>query len=443
MNAGYAQLSGIKVNVVISFIGKGISVLCSFLLIPLILGYLDNTRYGIWLTITSLLQWIAIFDFGFANGFRNRFVEAKARGNEDLATQLVSTTYFSMAIVSIIVVIVFTAGFYLLDLSKFLNVPVGMATEVNFVIYIVCSLQGIKFTTDVINILITANQKIGIVNLVSAISSALILSICYLVGFVTTPSLLLIAVILILTPLLFNIILSLYSFRKEYAEFSPKIRAIDFKLVPGLLNIGGQFFIIQIIGLVAYTTANIIISNLYTPSEVTPYNIAIKYFSITTVAFSIILAPFWSRFTHEYEVNNKDWIRHAMKKLVLIWLAFSLLAIVMLLLANYAFGLWLNNKVDVPFNLSFAVMIFSILSNWNNIFAFFLNGVSKIRLQLVAGIVAGVAVIPLSLFLAKNCHLNTLGIVYATIIVMSIGSILLPIQYHKIINKKATGIWNK
>jgi O-antigen/teichoic acid export membrane protein len=443
MSTRFSQFSGIKVNVVISFIGKGISVLCSFLLIPLILGYLDSTRYGIWLTITSLLQWIALFDFGFANGFRNRFVEAKARGDEELASQLVSTTYFSMTIVSIFVVTVFTAGYYLLDLSKFLNVPGEMANEVNFVIYAVCCLQGIKFTTDVINILITANQKIGIVNMVSAISSVLILFICYQVGFVVTPSLLLIALIISLTPLLLNVILSFYSFRKEYAGFSPKIRTIDLKLVPGLLNIGAQFFVIQIVGIVVYATANIIISNLFSPSEVTPYNIAIKYFSVTTVAFNIILGPFWSRFTHEYERNNTDWIKNAMKKLMLIWMSFSILTIAMLLSSNYIYGLWLKDKVYIPFNLSVAVMIFSILTNWNNIFAFFLNGVSKVRLQLVAGVIGGSLTIPLSLFLARNCNMGTFGIVCATLFAMLVGAILLPIQYYKIIKNRASGIWNK
>jgi len=443
MDAGFSKFSGIKFNVIISFIGKGISVLCSFLLIPLILGYLDSTRYGIWLTITSLLQWITLFDFGFVNGFRNRFVEAKARGDEKLASQLVSTTYFAMALVSIFVILVFTIGYLSLDMSRFLNAPQAMAREVNVVIYVVCVLQGAKFATDVINILITANHKIGIVNLTSASSSALSLLICYLIPFYAMPSLLVVATILIITPILLNLVLSFYYFNNEYAHYKPQINAIDFRLVSSIVSVGGQFFALQIIGLVIYTTANIIISNLYSPEEVTPYNIAIKYFSITTVAFNIIIAPFWSRFTHEYEINNYPWIRNAIKKLMLICLAFSVLSIIMLVLSEHAYRLWLSNKVYIPFSMSLAAMLFSILTNWCNIFAYFLNGVSRIRLQLIGATIQGILFLPLSILLARNFQWGPIGVIYATNLVMLIGATLAPIQYHKIINEKAVGIWSK
>jgi len=51
--------------------------------------------------------------------------------------------------------------------------------------------------------------------------------------------------------------------------------------------------------------------------------------------------------------------------------------------------------------------------------------------------------IPLSIFLAENAGMGITGIMVSTDICLIIGSIWLPIQYLKIINHKAMGIWNK
>lgn len=435
--------SSIKVNVIFSFIGKGISVLCSFLLVPLILGYLDPTRYGIWLTITSLLQWIALFDLGFGNGFRNRFVETSSTGQKELAIRYVSTAYFAMAMVSAVVILVFLFAYLFLDLSRILNAPPKIASEVNKVILAVCCLQGLKFTIDVVNILLAANHKLGIANLTAAVSSAGALIVCFLLRYFSTPSLMSVALVLMLVPIALNIIVSIFYFGMAYIEYRPRMSMVDFGLIPSILSVGGQFFIIQIVSLVLYTTANIIISNLYDPGEVTPYNIAIKYFSIITIAFNIILAPFWSRFTHEFQSKNHEWIKKSITRLIGVWAGFSALAALMLLLSSYGYSLWIGDSVHISFGLSFAVMLFSILSNWNNIFAYFLNGVSKVRLQLISGVAGCIFTIPFGLFLAQYAGMGVLGIICSTLASMTIGAVLLPIQYYKVIHGRANGIWGK
>ncbi|MDE5975352.1 MAG: hypothetical protein K2G69_02250, partial [Muribaculaceae bacterium] len=59
-----------------AFLVKGISILTSFLLVPLTLGYLRPVEYGIWMTLSSILVWINYFDIGLGNGLRNKLAEA-------------------------------------------------------------------------------------------------------------------------------------------------------------------------------------------------------------------------------------------------------------------------------------------------------------------------------------------------------------------------------
>jgi len=53
----------------------------SFLVVPLMVCYLGSEKYGIWSTLLSLVSWMLFFDFGLANGTRNRISEALANGN--------------------------------------------------------------------------------------------------------------------------------------------------------------------------------------------------------------------------------------------------------------------------------------------------------------------------------------------------------------------------
>ena len=79
-------------NSLMSLLAKCISIFCTLAIVPLTINYVNPTRYGIWMTLSGMIGWMAFFDLGFGNGFRNRFAEAKAKGDTLLARQYLSTT---------------------------------------------------------------------------------------------------------------------------------------------------------------------------------------------------------------------------------------------------------------------------------------------------------------------------------------------------------------
>ena len=104
LNKGNRRTSDAKKNIFLSFGNKGLSILISLIIVPITINYVNPTQYGVWLTISSIVGWISFFDFGLAHGFRNKFAEARANIDNDLAKKYVSTTY---AILTIIFVIFF------------------------------------------------------------------------------------------------------------------------------------------------------------------------------------------------------------------------------------------------------------------------------------------------------------------------------------------------
>ena len=50
------------VNIAVSFAAKLISIVCTLLVVPLTIQYVNPTEYGIWMTVSSVIAWIGYFD---------------------------------------------------------------------------------------------------------------------------------------------------------------------------------------------------------------------------------------------------------------------------------------------------------------------------------------------------------------------------------------------
>jgi len=204
------------------------------------------------------------------------------------------------------------------------------------------------------------------------------------------------------------------------------------------------FFIIQIAGIIQFESANIIISRNFGPEEVTSYNIAYKYFSMLSVVFMIFLSPFWSASTEAYQKNDIPWIRNSMKKYNQLNIVFVLGGIVMLLLADTIYELWLGKgTVQISFALSFWSFAFFSLSVYAAKYVSFLNGISALRLQFWATIFSPFLYIGLAIILIRNFEMGVYALFIASILANFNGFIVAPLQYYMVIVKGKKGIWVK
>src|ERR1700759_1801607 len=94
-NAGRERYRRAGLTASASFISKALTIVISFVSVPLTVHYLGSERYGVWLTIGSLLTWMALTDFGLSgNALVN--VLAESSGNDDIKTarQYVSSAFW-------------------------------------------------------------------------------------------------------------------------------------------------------------------------------------------------------------------------------------------------------------------------------------------------------------------------------------------------------------
>ncbi len=441
INLSNERSANVVKNVIASFGVRGVSILIGLILVPLTLNYIGKAQNGIWLTITSLVGWITFFDIGFGNGLRNRFTEAKAVGDYVKARAYVSTTYVSLGIVFILVWVLCLCTNFFLDWSSILKAPANMANELSLVVFIVFTSFCIRFVLMTINTVLVADQKPAKPAFFDMLGQLLILICIFILAKTTSGSLLYLAIVLGTVPVLILLCSSFWYYNHEYKIFRPSVRLFQKKLVKDILNLGLKFFVAQVAALVMLQSANIIITRLFGSESVTEYDLACRYFGFPLSFLMIIIVPLWSAYTDAYARKDHVWMQRTLKKIYKLFAFFVFVAVVMLTVSPTAIYLWSGKKVQIPFSLSVSVCIYFILYMWVSIHIFILNGIGKIKLQFLFSIFEAALYIPLAILFGKA--IGVPGIACAMIFFAAIRSVWAPIQLHKLLFNKATGIWER
>lgn len=441
---GHERSVKAKLNILASLVIRGGSILIGFAMVPLTLSYLDPTKYGIWLTLFSVISWFSLFDIGLGNGFRNKFAEALAENKRKLARVYLCTTYVILVLLSGLIFCTFLVVDRFVDWSRILNCSPELSGELRIVIFSVVAFFCISFVLQLITTVLIADQRPAKANLLKMLGNLLSLAIVIILNQMTqNGSLVYLGIGLSASPALLLLVGTIFYFSRDYREFIPSIRYVKFSYAKDLTSVGLQFFIIQMGALVLYATDNIIISQLFNPEAVTKYNIVFKYFQNVLIIFALISQPLWSAYTEAYVKRDLDWIRRVIKKSLRIWVLLATLVLFMLVVSDDFYRLWVGDELRIPFSLSLTMALYTLLVTFVTIFVSFINGIGKLRIQLFASLFTILVNIPLSIFLAKNMHLGPAGVLLGTCIIFLLSFILYPLQYYKIIQGKARGIWNK
>ncbi len=405
------------------------------------LNYVDETRYGIWLTLSSLVAWLSYFDVGFGHGLRNRFAESVAKGRFTLARSYISTTYAMMTIIMVGMMVIFLLVNKFLDWSAILNTAPEMAQELGVVAMLVFAFFCLQFVLQLFSTVLTANQEPAKANLIHLSGSVISLIAIYILMRTTEGSLVYLASVLSVSPVVVLFLASLWLYNTSYRRFSPKLNLVRFELVGDLMNLGVKFFVIQIGVVILFSTQNIIIIQLFGPSEVTSFNITYKLFSVVPMVFMIIVTPLWSAYTDAYIREEFDWVKGTLSKMLRFWFLTVIGAFFLLILSPYFYHLWLGDKISISFSLSAVMCLQVVAFCFQSIYVYFLNGIGKIQMQLYLIIICATVNIPLTIFLGKI--FGVVGVSLASFFMFALTGLVYMVQTRKIINNTATGLWIK
>lgn len=438
---GHERSLMVKKNIFISFIVKGGSIIIGLILIPTTIDYVTPTHYGIWLTLSSIVGWINFFDLGLTLGLRNGLAEKLALNELKGVKTLVSTTYIILTGVSITIFLLFYFLSSFFDWNTLLNIPGSINQDIRPLILIVLACFCIQFVVRIVNDVLNAMQQTGPSSAILFFGQLAVLFVLLVLKQFVPGNLTVLVLIFSSVPVLVLLLASIYLYKQKLQLFSPNFLDIDFNYTKSIFSQGIIFFVVQITALIFFQTDNIIIAKILGPEAVTTFNISYKLFSSVIMVFTIIITPYWTAFTNAYVKNDLNWIRGSIKRMRIVWLALSLVTLVLFLASGPIYRLWIGNKVDVPLSLSLAMFFYVVIYMWQTLHVFLLNGINKLRLQLVVNVIFALANIPLGIVLGKKFGLA--GVVTANTLEFVVMGIVFSIQCEKIMNNTATKIWNR
>lgn len=442
INSKSERSRDVIINIFLSLAMKGATILSSLLIVPLTINYVNPNQYGIWLTLSSIIGWVAFFDLGLGNGFRNKFAEAKAQNNILLARELLSTTYFAIGTIVLFVnIIAIIANFYI-DWTDILKVSHTYKDELQKMFFIVCTFTCINMVANVFTSLLSADQKNGYASVITAIGQYISLIVIYILTLTTKGSLLNLAIFYSSIPCMVMITASILMFNfSSYKRYKPSFKLIKISHIRSILQLGSQFFIIYLCLIAIFQVINIVISREIGPMGVTQYNIANRYFNIIYMLITIIITPFWSAFTDAYTKKDYAWMKSMVSKIEKCWLIFIGIGTLMLLMSSFFYKLWIGESVSMPIQISIAMLFLVLSQSFGNIYTLMINGTGKIRIQLITYIIF--AILSWPLFTISSRYLGLSGIIAIPTLVYLIQGILGKIQIKKIIKRTDNGLWSK
>lgn len=430
-----------KQNIAASIVLKLIDTIAYLLIIPVTIGYLNSYEYGIWLTINSILTWIYSFDIGLGSGLRNKLAIAIAANDDNLGRKYVSTTFFSLIVLMSFLALLGIVICSNIDWYAILNTVPMKVPNLNAVILSSFAIFCITFVLNFIGNVYQAVQLPAVTSGIGVFSRLLSLVVIFILSKFTKGNLLYVAVVYSISPTILYLVMYPITFNWLYRKFSPSLRFFNISLLKDLCSLSILFFILQISGLVLFSLTNLLISHLFGPDMVTPYNIANRYFSIVSMAFAVIIGPIWSATTDAYEKNDIGWIKKTSNHILLINIGASILLLVMVAISPIIYKIWIGKAVEIPISLSFWMAIYIVIYIWSMCYSTFLNGMGKLRLQTYNTFGVAILFFPICYFLGDA--FGIIGVILGMCLLNIPGLLFNILQFYLIINGTHKKFWLK
>lgn len=412
MEINYGK-NNIYKNSIMSVLYKFIGMLFSLVSAPLLLQCLGTAKYGVWASLLSIISWIYYFDLGVGSGLRNKLAICFAKNDYEDARKYLSISYVMVTIISIIAFIILAMLLMFVDISSLFNI-VNIDENINFILTIAIGLACINFVAQLVNNILYAIQKASLVNLFSIISQGLFICGLYIFSRYGISSLLWISILDGASQLIKNVFATLYISKKD-CNLKGAFKHIDFSYSSGILSFGIQIFIVQMAALILNSTDNLIILKLYSADAVTPYNFCFKCFNIINTVYVSLISPLLSGYTAAYAQKNYYWIKNALKKNLILFIIFALLAIIACLFFKPVMHVWIHKDLEYEYGLIALMTMYFIVLMFSHIFSTFLTGIGVIKETTIVTVIGAIINIPVSIILAKNFGWGVDGVIAGSI----------------------------
>lgn len=402
-----------------TLVSKGGTLLVSIIQVPLILQHLGIERFGMIEILVSFSLIMNFADFGLGFGLQNRIPKLENEQNIDNLNKAVSTTFFTLVIISIFVSIIFF--FFVLNSVHWGDVfnvrSVIAQSEAYYIMLVFGSIILLQLPFTIIEKMQIGFQEVYKIEMWKLLGQILsLVCVIYVVQQEMNAQFIVAAVY---GPLAAVIILNFIYTLICTPELRPSIYSFDNSIFKLIVKEGTVFFALQILVIILLSSDRLIIAHLIGAEYVGIYSI---YYRLSTLFFmpvSAFISPLLPAFNDADVKGDAFWIKKTLKRAA----SYTSFASVALALALYFSGaliieLWLGNEISTS---RFTLLCFScyiIYTNYNNILSNIMMIPKLISVKVYYYALGVIISIGLKYFLVDSIGME--GVVIATIIGMSL-----------------------
>jgi O-antigen/teichoic acid export membrane protein len=404
--------------IITALFGKGLAAFVSLVTVPLTISYLGAERYGLWVTISTLLIWFQLADIGLGNGLTNALSEAYGAERPDTAQRATATVFWALSAIALALCLAGFAAGRMVDWSSLFRVSDPLAQrELNSALAAALLITCLGIPLNIVEKVYAAYQESATANVWAAIGSLASLAALLLVIWLHGG---LVALVWAFSGalLLVRALSALWLFTVQKPWLAPALSSFDRGQLRRLTGVGLEFLFIQIAALVLYQSQSLIIAYFLGPADVAEYNVVYRLFAYITMLQSLMLAPLWPAFAEASARSDWPWIRTTLRRTLLSNLGlFGLAVIVLGLFGRQAAVFWTGGAVVPVYGLVIISAVWSLMTVWGNCFGVFLNGMGVLREQVVvamlmAGLSLGLSIYWVQLYGVTGIPLAT-SVAYA------------------------------
>lgn len=316
-----------------SFIAKALNILISFLSVPLTIHYLGSERYGVWLTISSLLTWMMLTDFGLSgNALVNVLAESSGKDDTETAREYASSAFWVLSCISLVSGAAAAISFHWISWQAVFRVSNAVSVhELNAACAMTLAIFILGFPLSLQYSVYSAYQDGYLANIWSISTNA-----CSLLALVVVSRFhgglpqLIFAVSG--TRTLIAIVNNIYLFRR-YRWLVPYPSAVRWSCIQRLFKLGGKYMVTQLAALGIYQSQPMIITQMLGPASVVIFVVSYKVITLPMDLIYMATQPFIAAFGEAKARGDWKWIRSAYRNAT--WasagIGFSLVALMALI----------------------------------------------------------------------------------------------------------------
>ncbi len=404
-----------------SVIARVVRIGVSLVTVPLTLHYLGTERFGLWMTLSSVLAMAGFADFGIGNGVLNTVSDAFGKDDSEAIRRAISSGLTVLTAIAALLL----AGFFLIygfiSWGHFFNVNSTLARAESgpaMAVFVICFALNIPF--DVVQRTQLGLQQGFRTNVWQVFSSILILiGILAVVHFRLSLPMLVVA--LAGAPVLGTAFNALHFFGSSRRDLLPRWHLVSRKTIQQIAKLGALFFVLQVVVAISFSADNFIVARTLGAASVTVFSIPDRMFGMLTLLVTMLVTPLWPAYGEAISRGDMHWVRRTLVRTLVGVLGLTTVAsAALLLLANRIILWWVGPTIHPPFQLLLGLAIWTVISSCGATLAVFLNGASIVRFQVIVASIFGIGCLITKVLFTQ--HYGIVGVPWATILTYSILS---------------------